>query len=50
MVGFEADIKKFESHENPLQFVEVDDLIQFGLIPEFVGGSPNRRRHMYHAL
>jgi len=40
VVGFEADIKKFESHENPLHFVEVDDLVHFGLIPEFVGRLP----------
>ncbi|MFN4320274.1 MAG: ATP-dependent Clp protease ATP-binding subunit ClpX [Aquificaceae bacterium] len=40
VVGFEADIKKFESHQNPLELVEVDDLIHFGLIPEFVGRLP----------
>ncbi|MCX8075555.1 MAG: ATP-dependent Clp protease ATP-binding subunit ClpX [Aquificaceae bacterium] len=40
VVGFEAEIKKFESGENPLRFVEVDDLIHFGLIPEFVGRLP----------
>ncbi|MCS6875791.1 MAG: ATP-dependent Clp protease ATP-binding subunit ClpX [Aquificaceae bacterium] len=40
VVGFEAEIKKFESGENPLHFVEVDDLIHFGLIPEFVGRLP----------
>lgn len=40
VVGFEADIKRFEGEENPLHFVEVDDLIHFGLIPEFVGRLP----------
>ncbi|MEN3028210.1 MAG: ATP-dependent Clp protease ATP-binding subunit ClpX [Aquificaceae bacterium] len=40
MVGFEAEIRKFEKGENPLHFVEVDDLIHFGLIPEFVGRLP----------
>ncbi len=39
-VGFEAQVKKFEGEENPLHFVEVDDLIHFGLIPEFVGRLP----------
>ncbi|MFN3947279.1 MAG: ATP-dependent Clp protease ATP-binding subunit ClpX, partial [Aquificaceae bacterium] len=34
------DIKRFEGEENPLHFVEVDDLIHFGLIPEFVGRLP----------
>lgn len=40
VVGFEAQIKKFEKGENPLQFVEVDDLVHFGLIPELVGRLP----------
>ncbi|MFN3870492.1 MAG: ATP-dependent Clp protease ATP-binding subunit ClpX [Aquificaceae bacterium] len=40
VVGFEADLKRFEGEENPLHFVEVDDLIHFGLIPEFVGRLP----------
>ncbi len=40
VVGFEADIKRFEGEENPLHFVEVDDLVHFGLIPEFVGRLP----------
>ena len=39
-VGFEAQVKRFEGEENPLHFVEVDDLIHFGLIPEFVGRLP----------
>ncbi|MCS7171122.1 MAG: ATP-dependent Clp protease ATP-binding subunit ClpX [Aquificaceae bacterium] len=40
VVGFEAEIKKFEKGENTLHFVEVDDLIHYGLIPEFVGRLP----------
>lgn len=40
VVGFEAEIKKFEKGENPLHFVEVDDLVHYGLIPEFVGRLP----------
>ncbi|MEJ5338923.1 MAG: ATP-dependent Clp protease ATP-binding subunit ClpX [Aquificaceae bacterium] len=40
VVGFEAEIRKFEKGENPLHFVEVDDLIHYGLIPEFVGRLP----------
>ncbi len=40
VVGFEAQIKKFDGRENPLHLVEVDDLIHFGLIPEFVGRLP----------
>ncbi|MFN7064893.1 MAG: ATP-dependent Clp protease ATP-binding subunit ClpX [Aquificaceae bacterium] len=40
VVGFEAEIRRFESGESSLHFVEVDDLIHFGLIPEFVGRLP----------
>ncbi len=40
VVGFEAEIRKFDKGENPLHFVEVDDLIHYGLIPEFVGRIP----------
>lgn len=40
VVGFEAEIRKFEKKENPLHFVEVDDLVHYGLIPEFVGRLP----------
>ncbi len=40
VVGFEAEIRKFDKGENPLHFVEVDDLIHYGLIPEFVGRLP----------
>lgn len=38
-VGFESSIKKFED-DNVLAFVEPDDLIKFGLIPEFIGRLP----------
>ena len=38
-VGFESSIKKLED-ENVLAFVEPDDLIKFGLIPEFIGRLP----------
>ncbi len=40
VVGFEAEIRKFDKGENPLHYVEVDDLIHYGLIPEFVGRLP----------
>ncbi len=40
VVGFEAEIRKFDKGENPLHFVEVDDLVHYGLIPEFVGRLP----------
>lgn len=40
VVGFEAEIRKFDKGENLLHFVEVDDLIHYGLIPEFVGRLP----------
>ncbi len=40
VVGFEAEIRKFDRGENPLHYVEVDDLIHYGLIPEFVGRLP----------
>ncbi len=40
VVGFEAEIRKFDKGENPLHYVEVDDLTHYGLIPEFVGRLP----------
>ena len=40
VVGFEAEIRRFDKGENPLHYVEVDDLIHYGLIPEFVGRLP----------
>ncbi len=39
-VGFEADIRKFEETEDLLRLVTVDDLIEFGMIPEFLGRFP----------
>ncbi|RMH06827.1 MAG: ATP-dependent Clp protease ATP-binding subunit ClpX, partial [Aquificota bacterium] len=40
VVGFEAQIKKFDAKENLLHYVEVDDLVHYGMIPEFVGRLP----------
>jgi len=39
-VGFEADVRKFEETEDLLRMVTVDDLIEFGMIPEFLGRFP----------
>ncbi len=42
-IGFGADIEKKEKHKRVGQFlqkVEADDLVKFGLIPEFVGRLP----------
>jgi len=39
-VGFESEISKYSEEENILSKVEPDDLINFGLIPEFVGRLP----------
>ena len=39
-MGFESSIKKYMDEENVLAFVEPDDLIKFGLIPEFIGRLP----------
>jgi ATP-dependent Clp protease ATP-binding subunit ClpX len=39
-VGFESSIKKVEEEENILALVEPDDLIKYGLIPEFIGRLP----------
>lgn len=42
-MGFAADIKtasEKDSSENILQHVEPDDLVRFGLIPEFIGRLP----------
>ncbi|MEN3034062.1 MAG: ATP-dependent protease ATP-binding subunit ClpX [Aquificaceae bacterium] len=38
-VGFESAVKSFKE-ENPLKSVEVEDLVQYGMIPEFVGRLP----------
>ncbi len=39
-VGFEADIRKLDESEDLLKYVTVDDLIEFGMIPEFLGRFP----------
>ncbi len=43
-LGIAADIKtkneKMQSHENMLQKIEPDDLVRYGLIPEFIGRLP----------
>ncbi len=39
-MGFESSIKKVSEEENILSLVEPDDLIRYGLIPEFVGRLP----------
>ncbi|RUM57310.1 MAG: ATP-dependent Clp protease ATP-binding subunit ClpX [Persephonella sp.] len=39
-IGFEADIKTKEEEKDILSKVQVEDLIKYGLIPEFVGRIP----------
>ena len=41
-IGFLADPSQYVRKDDPtlLQYVEPDDLLQFGLIPEFVGRLP----------
>lgn len=43
-LGIAADIRtkneKMQSHENMLQKIEPDDLVRYGLIPEFIGRLP----------
>jgi len=39
-VGFEADVRKLDESEELLKYVTVDDLIEFGMIPEFLGRFP----------
>jgi ATP-dependent Clp protease ATP-binding subunit ClpX len=39
-VGFEADIRKLDESEDLLKYVTVEDLIEFGMIPEFLGRFP----------
>jgi ATP-dependent Clp protease ATP-binding subunit ClpX len=39
-MGFESSIKKVKEEENIIALVEPDDLIKFGLIPEFIGRLP----------
>jgi len=39
-MGFESSIKRVSSEENVVSLVEPDDLIKYGLIPEFIGRLP----------
>lgn len=40
-MGFHADLKdKFDEEENILQYVTIEDLKNFGMIPEFIGRLP----------
>ena len=39
-IGFTSDIKSKEEEKDLLKLVRVEDLIQYGLIPEFVGRIP----------
>jgi len=39
-MGFESELKKLDKEENLLELVEPDDLIKYGLIPEFIGRFP----------
>lgn len=40
-IGFHADLKdKFDKDENILSRVTVDDLREYGMIPEFLGRLP----------
>ena len=39
-VGFEADVRKIEESEELLHLVTVEDLIEYGMIPEFLGRFP----------
>ncbi|HID79553.1 MAG TPA: ATP-dependent Clp protease ATP-binding subunit ClpX [Aquifex aeolicus] len=39
-VGFEADVRKLDESEDLLKLVTIDDLIEFGMIPEFLGRFP----------
>jgi ATP-dependent Clp protease ATP-binding subunit ClpX (EC 3.4.21.92) len=40
VVGFESAIGKYSVEGNVLTYVEPDDLIHFGMIPEFIGRFP----------
>ena len=39
-VGFEAEIRKVDKDQNLIELVEPEDLIKFGMIPEFIGRFP----------
>ncbi len=40
VVGFESAIGKYNVEGNVLSYVEPDDLVHFGMIPEFIGRFP----------
>ena len=40
VVGFEAQIKRLEDNQDVIDMVEPDDLVHYGLIPEFIGRLP----------
>ena len=39
-IGFESELKKFDENQDILELVEPDDLMHFGMIPEFIGRFP----------
>jgi len=39
-MGFESEIKKVREDQNLIELVEPEDLVKYGLIPEFVGRFP----------
>jgi ATP-dependent Clp protease ATP-binding subunit ClpX len=39
-IGFGGAVEEGEQSDNPLQFLSHDDLLKYGLIPEFVGRLP----------
>lgn len=40
-IGFRADLKdKYDNEENILQYVTIEDVRKFGMIPEFIGRLP----------
>ncbi len=39
-VGFESSISKYSEEGNVLKHIEPDDLVNYGLIPEFIGRLP----------
>lgn len=40
-IGFQADLKdKFDNEKNLFQYVTIEDLREFGMIPEFIGRLP----------
>ena len=40
-IGFRAELKdKYDNEENILQYVTIEDIRKFGMIPEFIGRLP----------